>query len=105
MDQMGQLVGTTDTTRGEQREQDKEMRILARKKEKEEALKERKRIKERADKETRISEAEEELASVEAELCKEEVYTDPLRADIWSQRLQTVKNELETLYEEWMNMP
>lgn len=105
MDQMGQLVGTTDATREEQREQDKEMRILARKKEKEEALKERKRIKERADKEARIAEAEEELASVEAELCKEEVYTDPARAALWSNRLQTVKNELETLYEEWMDMP
>jgi ATP-binding cassette subfamily F protein 3 len=105
LDQMGQLVGTTDLTREEQREQNKEDRILARKKEKEEALRERKRLKDRLEKETRIARAEEEITAIEAELCREEVYTDPIQATEWSQKLQTAKNQLEALYEEWMNLP
>ncbi|HCU08693.1 MAG TPA: ABC transporter ATP-binding protein, partial [Clostridiales bacterium] len=105
LDQMGQLVGTTDLTREEQREQNKEERILARKKEKQDALQERRRLKDRLEQEERIARSEEEIAAIEAELCREEVYTDPMQAEEWSQKLQTAKNQLETLYEEWMDLP
>lgn len=105
LEQMGRLVGTTDPSREEQRENEKEMRIRARKKEKEEALLEKKRLKDRLEQEQQIAAAEEEIATIEAELCKEAVYTDPAKAAEWSRKLENAKNRLETLYEEWMELP
>jgi ATP-binding cassette subfamily F protein 3 len=105
LEQMSQLVGTADIAGEEQRELEKEQRILTRKRDKEDAARERRRQKDRQEKEEAIARAEAQIAGTEAELCKEEVYTDPDKALAWSQKLQKAKNQLETLYEEWLELP
>lgn len=105
LEHMGQLVGTADIAGEEQREMEKELRIQTRRKEKEEAARERRLQKDRLEKEAAIAAAEEEIARIEAALCRQEVYTDPAAALEWSLQLQKAKNHLEALYEEWLDLP
>ena len=54
--------------------------------------------------ETRISKIEEEIESLQEQLCLEEVYSNPEKSKEVHNLLQDAENELSSLYEQWEEM-
>ena len=64
----------------------------------------RKAAKELANAEKAVNDAEALIASLEAELCKPEVYEDPQKAAEMARALDKAKAALEAAYEHWMSL-
>ncbi|HHX92563.1 MAG TPA: ABC-F family ATP-binding cassette domain-containing protein [Clostridiales bacterium] len=105
LDRMAMSTGPDDREPERQKELDKEARTRARREEREQAALDRKIQSDRLRKEAEITEAEALIARIEAELCREEVYSDPQAALEWSGKLQKAQEEMERLYEQWMALP
>jgi len=105
LDRMAATSGPDDRSPLLQKEQEKEARILARKQEKERIAYERKIHNDRLKREAEIAEVEQRISDIEAMLCKEEVFTDPIEAERFSKQLTQAQDDLEYLYEQWLALP
>ena len=103
LDQMGKAVGTVDLTKEEERKTEKEERTLTMQRAKEKAVAEKKQKRQLAQTEEKIKETEETIAALEAELCKEEIYTKALKALELSNYLEEKKELLSELYANWLS--
>lgn len=102
LDQMGKAVGTVDLNKEEMRKTEKEERTAALQKEKEKATVEKRQKKQLLQLEEKIEETEEAITVLEEELCKEEIYTNPLKALEISNCLEEKKKLLSEFYEDWL---
>ena len=100
---MGKVVGTVDQTKEDTKKSEKAERTLAMQKAKEKAAAQKKQQRQLAQTEEKIKDTEADIAELEAELCKKEVYTDALKALELSKCLEEKKNMLNELYENWVN--
>ncbi|PAB59336.1 ABC-F family ATP-binding cassette domain-containing protein [Anaeromicrobium sediminis] len=76
---------------------------LDRKKEKERKQQERKEKKAQENLELRIQQVEEEIQSLESQMCKEEIYSDAQKSKEIHDEMNNLKDELNSLYETWEN--
>lgn len=103
LDQMGKAVGFGDSAKEEVRKTQKEERATAMQKEKEKATAKKRKNRQIEQAEDEIKETEAKIAALEQELCKEEVYTNPLKALEISSCVEEKKKHLDELYENWLN--
>jgi ATP-binding cassette, subfamily F, member 3 len=104
LNEMSKMVSTVDSSKEAAKESSKEERTAARQKEKEAAAAEKRRRKNLLQAEEDIRKAEENLAFLEKELCREEIYLNPLKSMEISAQLTQAKLTLEALYEAWINI-
>lgn len=71
---------------------------------KEEEARQRRLKRQLAESESAIAEFEDHIAGIEAELCKEEIMTDPVRLAELSEVLDMTKEKLAAEYEKWMEL-
>lgn len=102
LDQMGKAVGTLDLTKEAAKKLEKEERTQTMQRLKENAAAERKKKRQIEQIEKNIQETEMAIEKLEAELCKEEVFTDPEKAFSLSKSLEEQKNILNEFYEKWL---
>ncbi len=102
LNQMSKMVSVTDSSNDAIKDMDKEERTLARRKEKEEAAAKKRHERNLIKAEEEIKEAEKDLERLEQELCKEEIYLNPLKSLELSRQMEQAKLRLESLYEEWI---
>ncbi|MBQ6819740.1 MAG: hypothetical protein IJO26_00410, partial [Clostridium sp.] len=50
-----------------------------------------------------IAKSEEELMSLQEQLCLEEVYSNPKESERVSKEIKTLEDKISLLYEEWEN--
>lgn len=81
---------------------DKERRAEERKQFKEKQAEQRRRERKLQDYEERIASLETSIEELQAELCKEEIYTDFEKAAQCDTKLREAKDELDRIYEEWL---
>ncbi len=105
---LDQLARQTPSAAGgeeaEERLSEKEKRMEARRLEKEQQAQKRRLEKRTAELEAEIAGLEEQIALLEGELCKEEVYTDFERSARISEELAAAKASLEQSYDSWMSL-
>lgn len=80
----------------------KELRAKERRQLKEKQAEERRRERRLQDYEEKIASLEQRIETIQAELCKEEIYTDFEKAARHDANLRESKDELERIYEEWL---
>jgi len=82
----------------------KEQRLEERRKSKQLDAKRRKKERESAKLESQIAEIEDRIKSIEAEMCRDDVFSDYSMVSTYSLKLQEAKDELETAYSRWMEL-